>query len=45
MSGMRAWYKDGKKHRDGDLAAVIHDKNHQYWYKDGIFIKQFCTYY
>ena len=30
------WYRDGKRHRDGDLPAFISDDNKQIWYKNGI---------
>jgi len=33
--GVRAWYKDGKLHRDDDLPALIYADGRQYWYKDG----------
>jgi len=33
--GTQFWYKDGKKHRDGDLPARISVDGTQKWYKDG----------
>jgi hypothetical protein len=33
--GDQFWYKNGKRHRDGDLPAVIWANGNQYWYKDG----------
>jgi len=29
------WYKDGKKHRDGDLPAAILADGKRYWYLHG----------
>ena len=29
------WYKNGKRHREEDLPAVIHADGSKYWYKNG----------
>ena len=31
----QVWYREGKKHRDGDLPAVIWTSGSQEWYKEG----------
>jgi len=31
------WYKNGKRHREEDLPAVIHADGSKYWYKNGQF--------
>jgi hypothetical protein len=34
-SGDKGWYKDGKRHRDGDSPAYVTRNGDKYWYKDG----------
>ena len=34
--GDQCWYNEGKRHRDGDLPAIIRSSGLQYWYKNGI---------
>ena len=34
FDGGRAWYKDGKLHRDGDLPAIEWADGTRYWYKN-----------
>ena len=34
--GKRYWYKNGLKHRDGDLPAVIFANGHRRWFADGV---------
>ena len=34
--GNQYWYKNGLRHRDNDLPAVIMSNGHQYWYKNGL---------
>jgi hypothetical protein len=34
-NGDQYWYKEGKRHRDGDLPAVIYSDGNQHWYKEG----------
>ena len=33
--GALIWYKEGKRHRDGDQPAIIYANGTQYWYKEG----------
>jgi hypothetical protein len=33
--GNKWWYKDGVRHRDGDLPAVEQADGNKFWYKDG----------
>jgi hypothetical protein len=33
--GDQWWYKDGLRHRDGDLPAVIYADGDQFWYRNG----------
>jgi hypothetical protein len=33
-STIKEWHKDGSRHRDNDLPAVICDDANKYWYKD-----------
>jgi hypothetical protein len=35
LDGSESWYKDGKRHRDNDLPAVIFSNGGQKWYKEG----------
>ena len=30
------WFKNGKRHRDNDLPAVIYPSGTQYWYQNGL---------
>ena len=34
-SGTQEWYKNGKRHREGDLPAVIYAHGTQEWYVNG----------
>jgi hypothetical protein len=36
LEGSQCWYKNGLKHRDGDLPAVIYFNGVQQWYKNGV---------
>ena len=33
--GNQYWYKNGLRHRDNDLPAIIRENGDQFWYKDG----------
>ena len=35
MCCAQLWYKEGKRHRDGDLPALIYANGTQCWYKEG----------
>ena len=35
LTGTQRWYKDGKRHRDGDEPAVIYPVGTREWYKNG----------
>ena len=54
--GTRRWYKDGKRHRDGDLPAVVFENGDAVWYKDGkrhrdgdkpavVFVSGYCAWF
>jgi hypothetical protein len=33
--GTQYWYKNGERHRDNDLPAIIDTDGNQYWYNNG----------
>jgi hypothetical protein len=35
INGNQFWYKNGEKHRDNDLPAIITPSGDQYWYQNG----------
>ena len=35
LTGDKYWYKEGKRHRDGDEPAVIRSDGYKAWYKEG----------
>jgi hypothetical protein len=35
-NGTQYWYKNGEKHRDNDLPAIIHANESQFWYQNGL---------
>jgi antitoxin component YwqK of YwqJK toxin-antitoxin module len=35
INGNQWWFKNGKRHRDNDLPAVIFPNGAQYWYQNG----------
>jgi len=36
LIGTMFWYKNGKRHREKDLPAIIYYNGDMYWYKNGI---------